>query len=573
MKTNSIIKFIAGIFILILINILLSNNHTKWDLTKEKRHSISEESIDILKNIDDKIYITIYLDGSLPSQFEKLKKSTEHILHTFKSYSNKNIEFEFVNPLESEDKEKRDVMRKNLAENNIYPIWVKSKNKNITTTQITFPAANIHYNNKSMSVNLFYENYFYNNSEQDPYTIEQYDIQQSINKLEYNFIKSIHKICENNQKHIAFLSGNGELDSTNTFDIRNTLSEFYSVEYFDISMYEMDSVSGNLKIQEQLDRINKFDVAIISKPTEKFQNLDKFLIDQYIMNGGKVLCLLDGTDASMNNFTNGEISFPINKNNLNLDDLFENYGFNINNNLIQDLESTKIPITMGTGEIKYFDWVYNPIITLKSDHIISTSIDSILTDFSSNIEIINSEINSSVLLTSSKKSRLIYSGGEVSLDILSNPPQKNNFNKGEQIISVLLEGRFASQYKNTTISNTINFVSENNDGKMIVVSDGDIIGNKVNPPNFYFPLGFYKYNNSVFKGNKDFVLNSVQYLCDDKDLIKIRNKKKEKLRLLDSEKTDNNHSFIKLKNIIIPQIILLLIFFSFHYYRKIKYGK
>jgi len=573
MKTNSIIKFIAGIFILILINILLSNNHTKWDLTKEKRHSISEESIDILKNIDDKIYITIYLDGSLPSQFEKLKKSTEHILHTFKSYSNKNIEFEFVNPLESEDKEKRDVMRKNLAENNIYPIWVKSKNKNITTTQITFPAANIHYNNKSMSVNLFYENYFYNNSEQDPYTIEQYDIQQSINKLEYNFIKSIHKICENNQKHIAFLSGNGELDSTNTFDIRNTLSEFYSVEYFDISMYEMDSVSGNLKIQEQLDRINKFDVAIISKPTEKFQNLDKFLIDQYIMNGGKVLCLLDGTDASMNNFTNGEISFPINKNNLNLDNLFENYGFKINNNLIQDLESTKIPITMGTGEIKYFDWVYNPIITPKSDHIISTSIDSILTDFSSNIEIINSEINSSVLLTSSKKSRLIYSGGEVSLDILSNPPQKNNFNKGEQIISVLLEGRFTSQYKNTTISNTINFVSENNDGKMIVVSDGDIIGNKVNPPNFYFPLGFYKYNNSVFNGNKDFVLNSVQYLCDDKDLIKIRNKKKEKLRLLDSEKTDNNHSFIKLKNIIIPQIILLLIFFSFHYYRKIKYGK
>ena len=154
--------------------------------------------------------------------------------------------------MESEDKEKRDVMRKNLAENNIYPIWVKSKNKNTSTTQITFPAANIHYNNKSMSVNLFYENYFYNNSEQDTYTIEQYDIQQSINKLEYNFIKSIHKIWEDNQKHIAFLSGNGELDSTNTFDIRNTLSEFYSVEYFDISMYETDSVSGNLNIQNQI---------------------------------------------------------------------------------------------------------------------------------------------------------------------------------------------------------------------------------------------------------------------------------------------------------------------------------
>ncbi|MGY8987825.1 MAG: Gldg family protein, partial [Flavobacteriales bacterium] len=421
--------------------------------------------------------------------------------------------------------------------------------------------------------NLFYENYFYNNSEQDPYTIEQYDIQQSINKLEYNFIKSIHKICEDNQRHIAFLSGNGELDSTNTIDIRNTLSEFYSVEYFDISMYEMDSVSGNFNRRNQIDRINKFDIIIIAKPTEIFQKEDKILIDQYLMNGGRILFLLDGTDASMNNLKNEEISFPINKNHLNLDDLFENYGFKIHNNLIQDLESTKIPIKIYSGEIKYFDWVYNPKITPKSDHIISTSIDSILTDFSSNIEIINSEINSSVLLTSSKKSRLIYSGGEVSLEILRNPPQKNNFNKGEQIISVLLEGKFTSQYKNTKDSNTINFVSEINDGKMIVVSDGDIIGNKVNPPNFYYPLGFYKYSNSVFKGNKDFVLNSVQYLCNDEDLIKIRSKKKEKLRLLDSQKTDNNNTLIKLKNTIIPQIILLLIFFSFYYYRKIKYGK
>ena len=466
-----------------------------------------EESKTILNTLQDKIYINIYMDGDLSPNFKVLQSKTKEILTKFKKSSNKEVDFEFVS-ISEKTNEKEDIIYNPLSTQGIHPIWVKNKEN----YHKIYPYAVVNFREKSLPFLLYNSLYYDTISE-----LTEEELNKSINYLEYNFIESLYLVQQIEKKKIAFLIGNGQLDSTNTWDIRNTLSKFYDIDFFDLRSFELDTKTNKPDIWKQIERLKKYECIVIAKPSKKFFEMDKFLIDQFIMNGGKTFWLIDGTTANMNNF-NGNLEFEIFENNLELDDYLSNYGAKINKDLILDQTCVKSPVYI-KDEIAYLNWKYKPILSTNPIHVIGKLEDTLLTDFVSSVTITQSD-KSTILLSSSAESNIKTCGEKVSFDIVKQKPTSFT---GKKPTAVLLEGEFNSNYSDILHEKIKVNIKKN---KMILVSDGDIIANLHNPPNFYFPLGYYHFGKNVFDGNTNFILNSIQYLCDDEILIKLLNKTK-----------------------------------------------
>jgi len=361
--------------------------------------------------------------------------------------------------------------------------------------------------------------------------LSEENLQEAVNDLEYNFIEAIYLLKQNKKKKIAFLEGHQELERVNTHDIRNTLSKYYEIDYLDLTLFPENTNDELEKINNQMQRINQYQVIIIAKPRKSFHKMYKYLIDQYIMNGGRIMWLLDGTNAANIDDFDG-MEFIVRRDSLLLNDLLSNYGAKINHDLIQDEVCSKNIISQRnnngdfTSSIK--DWRYNPILSSNTDHIINTYGDSILTHFVSSIKILKPD-KITVLLSSSNKSNLLNEGEDVSLEIIENPP--NTF-EGKKTIAILIEDKFNSAFSGNKPNIGINYKEKSSRNKMIIISDGDIIKNEyIHESGKYGYLGHDRFktntqDGNIFEGNTTFILTSIQYLCDDEGLIKIRHKTK-----------------------------------------------
>ena len=330
-------------------------------------------------------------------------------------------------------------------------------------------------------------------------------------------------------------------------------------------------------LSRQLAMLNMYKVIIIAKPTIPFNDLEKLLIDQYIMQGGKILWLVDGVYANMDSLQNKSGAFIAAKNDLNIDDQLIKYGVRINANLIEDLRSTKIPIITGYSNNKpqesLFDWPYSPLLSSDNQHPITKGLDGIKCNFVSSLDTIKNNISKTILLNSSKQSRLNLAPTKISLGILENPPAIASYNKEHEPIAVLLEGEFESIFKNRLIQkkNQIQLKDKSISTKMIVVADGDLISNDVSSSGAIFPLGYDKNIKYTYAGNKYFLINCIQYLCDDISLSHLK-RKELSLRMLDREKVHANKPLLQLVNIIFPILVLLIFAFYFIQNRKRKYA-
>ena len=500
---------------LLTISIVLSVFYSCTSDTSEPNKEnipLQEESKLIVKSLKDKIYINIYMSGDLSPQFQKIQSSITSILEKFQNISNKEIDFEYVIINDNNGTENQKGIYNPLIDLDLHPIFITSDADKVYKT---YPYAIVNFREKNFPVLLY--NSLYYDTISDP---SNEDLERCIENLEYNFIESFYLIQQEEMKKIAFLYGNGELDSTNTWDIRNTLSRFYELSYFDLRSFEIEKQTQSPDIQKQIDKLAEFETIIIAKPTQSFLEIDKYLIDQYIMNGGKTLWLLDGTSAHMNNFGRN-LEFEIEKDTLLIEDYLSAYGAKVNHDLIQDEKCSNSPIIVN-NEVAYVNWQYNPLLISDQDHIISINVDSILTNFVSSIEITKPE-KTTILLSSSEKSNIINEGGNVHLDIIKDPPKEH---EGKKSVAVLIEDEFSSNFSKLKDTEELITKRKSPQNKMIIISDGDIISNLFTPPNFYYPLGYYHYGRSVFDGNTSFILNSIQYLCDDEVLIKVRNKKR-----------------------------------------------
>ena len=500
---------------LLTISIVLSVFYSCTSDTSEPNKEnipLQEESKLIVKSLKDKIYINIYMSGDLSPQFQKIQSSITSILEKFQNISNKEIDFEYVIINDNNGTENQKGIYNPLIDLDLHPIFITSDADKVYKT---YPYAIVNFREKTFPVLLY--NSLYYDTISDP---SNEDLERCIENLEYNFIESFYLIQQEEMKKIAFLYGNGELDSTNTWDIRNTLSRFYELSYFDLRSFEIEKQTQSPDIQKQIDKLAEFETIIIAKPTQSFLEIDKYLIDQYIMNGGKTLWLLDGTSAHMNNFGRN-LEFEIEKDTLLIEDYLSAYGAKVNHDLIQDEKCSNSPIIVN-NEVAYVNWQYNSLLISDQDHIISINVDSILTNFVSSIEITKPE-KTTILLSSSEKSNIINEGGNVHLDIIKDPPKEH---EGKKSVAVLIEDEFSSNFSKLKDTEELITKRKSPQNKMIIISDGDIISNLFTPPNFYYPLGYYHYGRSVFDGNTSFILNSIQYLCDDEVLIKVRNKKR-----------------------------------------------
>ena len=564
-------KFTLNIIILIFINIIASFLYFRLDLTQENKYSIDDTSKEIISQIDDVLYIKVYLDGDFPAGFIQLKNASRDLLQEFSNYSDF-IQFEFVNPSDRNE-ESKNKLYKELIDKGLNPVNLEIAEKDGSVQKIIFPGAIINYKNKSVSLNFLINQFGVNN---------KVALNNSIENLEFEFLKSIFKLVNKKTKKIAFLSGNGQLQEPYLSDINNSLgtnnnslSEFFSVDFFDLKAYELDN-DNNPSLSKQLLKIKEFDALIVAKPTIPFNELEKFILDQYIMNGGKILWLLDGIAMDMDSLKNTNAYSTALPLTLNLDDMMFKYGLRINSDLIMDMQSDQIPIVVGfNGDVpqrKMFPWVYNPLFIPKSKHPIVKNLEAIKTSFVSTIDTVKSEgVSKSPLLFCSPYSKIVKSPHRVSLNILSDEPNIKNFKTKDKIAAILLEGKFKSVFENRLAPNSdIKFIKSSTENKMIVISDGDIIKNHVNSQGLSYPLGFNHYSKVQYNGNKDFIINCMHYLLGNEDLINI-NSNQYTIRLLDRNKVVDDKLKWQLINLLLPLFIIIILHFCLSHLRKKKY--
>jgi len=553
------LKNLGAIFLLLLvINGVGSQFFHRFDLTQDHRYTLSQTSLNILKDIKDPLIIDVFLKGQFPGEFKKLQTETQQILEEFKAY-NKNITFQFVNPIEND--EERDTIMQSFIERGLTPVNVTVDDKGKQTQEVVFPWAIATYNGRSTKVPLL-------KNIMGASTAEK--VVSSVQHLEYAFSNAFNTISKAKEKKVAVIKGNGEIRDLLMADFIKQVRE----NYF-IGTFTLDSVAK--KPNESLAYLKKYDLAIIAKPTEKFTDEEKLVLDQFVMNGGKTLWLVDQVNIEMDSLYNDSgatLAFPFD---LNLNDMFFKYGVRINPTLVKDVMAT--PIALATGEkgsatqYTQYPWFYSPLIYPSAKNPIVSNVDALKFEFTNGMDTLKNGIKKTVLLQSSPYSKLVGTPVEINLNMVSERPEQSEFkNTGNIPLAVLLEGKFHSVYENRVMPFAEKtFQAQGKNNKMIVISDGDVIRNQLDKNYQPLELGYDKWTNKLY-GNKEFLMNCVNYLLDDTGLINIRSKEVN-LPLLDKEKVYNSYTRTQAITIGLPIVILVVFGFVFTYLRKRKYAK
>lgn len=564
---------LVALISIVLINYIGSFVFERFDLTSEKRYTLSETSKQLAEDLDDIVFVKVYLEGEFPAGFKRLRDETQEMLDEFRAYSNSNIQYEFINPSESSDKKVRDEIYKQLYKQGLRPTDLQAKNEDGFTNKIIWPGAIFTYKGKEMPVQLL--------KSQIGAGAENM-LNSSIESLEYEVANAIYNLTTIDKPKVAFIEGHGELNDLETASLSESLSEFYIVDRVALNE-NLTSLTERRMVDSTKAFVvkTKYDAIIIAKPTQRFSEKDKFIIDQYIMYGGRVVWLVDPVFASMDSLQKADVTMAIPQD-LNLDDQLFTYGVRVNANLIQDIQSVPIPIVTGVvgnqPKTEMFPWFFFPLLTPANNHPIVNNLNALKSEFVSTIDTIAKKgVHKTGLLKTSAYTKVNSAPTRISLGMVRFEPDQSQFNKGHQVVAVLLEGKFESVYKNRITpqikeANEINYKDESSPNKMIVIADGDIAKNYVNKrTGEYLALGFDRFTRQEF-GNRDFMVNVIDYLCNDSGLMTVRAKKLT-IRLLDKTKLKTDKFYWQIINTAIP-IGLILLFGVLHYFdRKKKYTK
>jgi ABC-2 type transport system permease protein len=546
-QKNTYIKILLVVIGLILINIVANSFHKRFDLTKDKRYTLSEETLKIVDNIDDPIAIKVYLQGDFPAEFKRIQLETAQFLTELAS-RNDNIKFRFVDPLNNAEE---------LIQKGLQPSRLTVQEDSKMSEAVIFPWAVINYNDKIENVSLL--------SNTIAPTQEEH-LQKSIESLEYEFANALLKITSEKNKKIAILKGNGELQDIHLYSFLKKLGDYYKLAEFTLDSVEISP-------EKTLLELENYDMAIIAKPSETFSEKEKFTLDQYIMNGGKTVWLLDNVHAEMDSLMTTGKSMVFNRD-LNLTDLLFHYGVRINYNITKDIYSSTIRLASGNlgNQTQYEDlfWHYFPLVISTNNNPIIANIDPILLKFPSSIDTLQNSISKTVLLQSSPFSKITGTPSTISLEEIAENPTREDYNSGSQIFGVLLEGEFSSAYA-TRVKPflTEDFKATGTSNKMLIISDGDIISNETfrGEP---LPIDQDKWTNQPY-GNASFLLNAINYMTDDSGILKLRTKNLQ-IQFLDKEKAYEERTKWQLINVILPLLFLGIFGFAFNFYRKRKYS-
>ena len=574
LKKNQIVAFLITIAIVVLVNVIGSYLFTRFDLTSEKRYTLSPTTKETLNNLNDYVYFKVYLEGDFPAGFKKLRRETKEMLDEFRAYS-KYIDYEFINPAESgNDAEIRETYSQ-LYQAGLNPTNLSVRNNDGSSQELViWPGALVSYrNNTEIAIDLL-ENQIGQSSEDA--------LNASMLNLEFRLVDAIKKVTRLDKPHIAFLDGHGELSNEELADIAQTLGQKYNVErktingQIDALMHRTQDTTRDVKV------FPSYDAIIIAKPTQPFDEKDKFLIDQYIMHGGKVLWLVEPVFATMDSLQNQESTIGIEQN-LNLDDMLFKYGVRLNRDLLLDLTCAQMPIRTGQvggqAQLEFFRWYYFPLLQAASEHPMVRNMNAIKADFVSSIDATTSAngIEQIPLLKTSNYTKVSGAPVFISLAMLRQAPDQRMFGSKGKNVAYLLKGSFPSLYANRIPQEIVDdqatdFLEESEETAMIVVADGDIIRNqfdiRTHKP---LPLGFDQYTGITYT-NKEFIENAISYLVDGEGLIDIRSREL-KIRLLDATKVSKERVKWQVINTVIPIALIIVLGLVMAFVRKKKYSK
>ena len=546
------------IVLLLVLNTIGSFFFFRFDLTKDKRYTLSPTSLQIIEQVKNPLYIKVYMQGELPAEFKRLELETRQMLEEFQGY-NSNIVFEFIDPLEDEATSMDNI--KELYRKGLTPINISVDDKGKQSQAMVFPWAIAIYDNKEVNIPLL-------KNIMGASTTDK--VIGSVQHLEYSIADALNKITKEKQKKIAIIKGNGELHEAYIAKFLLQTKESYH-----IGPFTLDSVTK--QPVNTLEALKKYDLAIIAKPTEAFSESEKQVLDQYIVNGGKTIWLIDQVVAEMDSLYSPTGSAMAFSRDLNLNDFFFKYGVRIYPDLIKDEQGS--PIKLATGEqgsatqFQEFNWKFAPQVYPQRKHPIVKNLGGIKFDFANAIDTLKNGIKKTVLLQSSLYSKRIGTPTEINLNSVNEETTPADYlNKGTIPLAVLLEGNFHSMFENRVLAfDQTNFQASGKSGKMIVISDGDVIKNQLDKNLLPVELGYDQRSGNLYD-NKDFLMNCVNYLLDDTGLINIRSKDLD-LPLLDKEKVYENYTYIQFLTIGLPIVILAAFGFLFTFLRKRKYSR
>lgn len=542
--------------VLICINMLGARYHRGLDLTSEKRFTLTEPTRRLLKEMKDYAVVEVYLQGdNFPAGFQRLQETVRERLQAFREASGGRLVFSFRDPFAAKDNKEKSELYEKFAARGMFGVNIKQGGSEKYSQQIVFPYAVFNFRGKEFPVRLLESHMGYTPLEQLNYSESQ---------LEYKFASAINGLMRPDKPRLAYITGNGEPLGWNTFDALSSLQKLYHVDTVDLN--EGAHISAT------------YDAAIIVKPYAPFDDKQKFKLDQYVMDGGKLLLMLDGAGASMDSLQGQQ--FMANNLNLELDDILFKWGARVNPDLLEDLQSNRITVMRGDQPEKR-TWFYAPVFIPTSKHPIVRNMDGIMGMYASTIDTIaNPEIKKTVLLESSQYSRPTMTPARISLSMLQYEPRPELYNKGYRATAVLLEGKFQSVFQNRLAADFLQVLKDSikrpfkaeadSAGAIIVVSDGDIFLNSVNRRSGPQEMGFWEEDNMKFS-NKAFVLNCLEYLTDNSGVLEARNKEV-RLRLLDGGRIEKERNKWQMINIVVPIGLLLVFASAYLFFRKRRYA-
>lgn len=582
LRNQALLELLLALALLAAVNYLASRIFHRFDFTKEKRYTLSDASANLAETLDDVAYVKIYLDGEdLPPAYKNLRNSTKEMLDEFRYASGGMIEYEILNPLEGlEGEELRNVLI-DLRDKGIQVTDLYEKTNDGSRQKLIVPGAMFYYKGQEYPMYLIDPSMTVNS----PATLNK-----AVESLEFSIANTLRRCVQRTAQTVAFMQGHGELNALETADARRLLNEYYIVEEMNLNFDDsgfytqiLDKLQGVKEdsLAYAVDRLireklNSYDAIVFAKPRLAFAEREKYWIDQYIMQGGKVMWMIDPLfieDDSLAKY--GRVITA--DYDLNLTDLLFKYGVRVNPDVVQDYNSLIVPFARQGGGIDPKPWFYYPVLPSLNNHAINRNLDLVWLQYPASIDTVGSpQLNKTILLRGTSMGRVNNHPAEIDLNIARKPPEESYFTNRNVPFAVLVEGRFESPY---ALANRKDldpegvFIDHVDDGKMIVVSDGDLVNNIIRRDGQIYPAGYDRLSKKTF-GNRQFFMNCMDYLADDYGLIEVRNKDIQ-LRLLDKEKINSPSEENKWKslNMVLPVVLILVFGLINGWIRKRKYER
>ncbi len=560
-RKDAILYTLIIIVSVLLLNALVNRSTAAIDMTEDKRFSLSPSTEEVIQSVDQPILIRVLLTGDFPSGFEQLEEATSSLLQQFRAL-NSNVSFVFEDPSNGTTEE-INARYENLKEIGALPTNLVVQEDGEVSEKLIFPYALISYGRGQSIVNLL--------KAQDADETEDVTLNKSIALLEYKIGDQIYKMTRLDKPNVVLLEGRGELPAQQTAYLENVLKRNY-----DIGRLHLDSIY-------QLSK--EIDLLIVARPSQPYSSRDQLILDQYVMNGGNVIWLVEKYEANVfkidtvANYVPREIAH-------NLDDLFFDYGVRYRSNLLLDLQCSRVPqvvaVQGGKPQTEMFPWFYHPILTGSDKHPITNNLSNLNLTFPSELEVLDRpDVETQVLLTTSAASRFQVYPMTLSFDVVRLGEDPSKFDKGQRTIAILSEGKFQSHFKNRlnqSQEQTLNqlgtpFQESSLGSKQLWTTDAYLISNLYNPSNNRIsPIGFNQWEQVTYDGNFEFIKNAIDYMVDDINVMEARNKDV-KLRLLNRGKVIKEKTKWQMINMLLPLVLLGLFGLCFTLIRRRRYAK